>query len=323
MELDLFKAFVAVAEVRSFRRAAGNLYVSQPTISRQIARLERELGTQLFERYGRHVECTLSGQFLLPLAQSIIARTDETVSLMREQAGAGLTGARFGATGMVFAHLLLPIVTRFITAYPTVKLDLVEREDVRLEERVISGELDCAVITSWGPTRAATKHLLAEEFVLVVARGHPLASLPAVALSALANEPLLFPGPDMNVSNVLADACRRAGFEPRIAYRANYPELLRNLVRAGLGVLPIVTSLSAPEDLGELVAIPFRERVVRDLVLIYPWDRPLPAAARTLMALIQTGVSSMTANSAKPRERSDRSRRPRRTVDKAPGHPTL
>ena len=108
MELDLFKSFVAVAEARSFSRAARATHSTQPTLSRQIARLESELGTKLFERYGRHVECTAAGQLLLPLAQAIITRTEDAVSLIREQAGAAGGGVKFGAVPSVMARLLLP-----------------------------------------------------------------------------------------------------------------------------------------------------------------------------------------------------------------------
>ena len=315
MELNLFKAFVAVAESRSFRRAAASLHVTQPALSRQIARLEAELGTQLFERYGRHVECTSEGQFLLPLAEAIIARTDDTVSMMRERAGAGTSAARLGATGMVFAHLLTPILTGFITAYPTVALDLTEASDVDLEEAVIDGKLDCGVYTPWKSTRAAARHLLTEEILAVVSRNHPLASYPTVSFQMLAKENILLPPAPLNVSSIIADAFRRAGVEPRISHRVLYPELIKNLVRTGWGVAPMPKMLTSPEALGGLVAIPFEERLERDLLIIYPWDRPLPAAARVLMAHLHRQVTVEAARSAGPRPVSDRSRRPRRTVD--------
>ncbi len=315
MELNLYRAFVAVAELRSFSRAAATLNVTQPALSRQITRLESELGTQLFERYGRHVECTSGGQFLLPLAEAIIARADEAVSLMRERAGAGPSAARLGATGMVFAHFLTPILTSFITAHPTARLDLMEADDVALEEAVVDGKLDCAVYTPWKSTRAAAKHLLTEEILLVVARDHPLASLSAVTFSMLAKENILLPPAPLNISSIIADAFVRAGVEPRISYRALYPELIKNLVRTGWGVAPMPKMLTSPEALGGLVAIPFEEKLQRELVLIHPWDRPLPAAARALMAHLQRQASLMAVQSPKRREPSDRSRRPRRTVD--------
>ena len=315
MELNLFKAFVAVAECRSFRRAATTLHVTQPALSRQIARLETELGTQLFERYGRHVECTTEGQFLLPLAEAIIARTDETVSIMRERAGSGTTAARLGATGMVFAQLLTPILTGFITAYPAVTVDMMEASDVELEEAVMGGKLDCAVYTPWKSTRVAAKHLLTEEIFLVVAREHPLAGLPAVSYTMLAKENLLLPPAPLNISSIIADAFRKAGVEPRITHRMLYPDLVMNLVRTGWGVAPMPKMLTSPEALGDLVALPFEEPLERDLLLIYPWDRPLPAAARALMAHIQRQVALRATGAARQRQGSDRSRRPRRAVD--------
>jgi LysR family hydrogen peroxide-inducible transcriptional activator len=315
MELNLYRAFVAVAELRSFSRAAATLNVTQPALSRQIARLETELGTRLFERYGRHVECTSGGQFLLPLAEAIIARADEAVSLMRERAGAGSTTVRLGATGMVFAHFLTPILTAFITAHPSARLELMEADDVGLEEAVIDGKLDCAVCTPWKSTRAAAKHLLTEEIFLVVACDHQLASLPAVTFSMLAKENILLPPAPLNISSIISDAFGRAGVEPKISYRALYPELIKNLVRTGWGVAPMPSMLTSPEALGGLVAIPFEERLERELVLIYPWDRPLPAAARALMAHLQRQASLLAIRSTKHREPSDRSRRPRRAVD--------
>lgn len=290
MELDLFKSFVAVADARSFSRAARATHSTQPTLSRQIARLESELGTKLFERYGRHVECTVAGQLLLPLAQAIITRTEEAVSLVREQTGACAGGVRFGAVPSVMARYLLPVLVSFQAAYPNVNVDIVENDDVELEEAVVRGELDFAVMTLWGSIRAAAQYLLTEEILLVVPRGHRLAKLPAVPFSALAGESILLPRASLNVSNLYADALRRAGHETKFSYRANYPELTKALVRRGFGVAPMPNMLCSPEALDGLVAVPFEKPLYRDLNLIYPRDRPLPAAARALMVHIRASV---------------------------------
>lgn len=291
MELDLFRSFLAVAEARSFSRAARVTHSTQPTLSRQIARLEGELGTRLFERYGRHVELTFSGQLLVPLAQAIVARTEDAISLMREQAGAGASTIRFGAVGNVFALVLTPFLVSFLATYPRVTVDLIEKDDAPLEEAVISGELDCAVITPWGSSRVATQYLLTEEILLVVPQGHRLAGMNAVTLEMAAHEPILLPRATMNAGNVIVDAFRRAGVEPKFsAYRANYPELTKALVRKGLGVAPMPKMLAASDSLDGLVAIPFHKPLSRDLVFIYPRDRPLTAAARALMAHVRAGV---------------------------------
>jgi len=90
MELDQLRSFVAVAEARSFTRAASLVHLSQPAISRQIARLETELGAKLFERYGRRVECTADGRLLLPLARNILARADDASRIDQRALGDAL-----------------------------------------------------------------------------------------------------------------------------------------------------------------------------------------------------------------------------------------
>ncbi len=297
MELDLFRSFVAVAEARSFSRAARAMHSTQPTLSRQIARLETELGVRLFERYGRHVECTASGQLLLPLAKAIVSRTDEVVSLMREQAGGGPSTVRFGAAGNVIV-MLTPVLASFLKAHPRVTVDLVEKDDSQLEEAVITGELDCAVITPWGSTRAVAQHLLTEEILLVVPEGHRFAELAAVPIPLLATESLLLPRATMNASNVIADALRRAGVQLHFSYRANYPDLTKALVRMGLGVAPMPRMLVAPETMDGLVAVPFDPAVLRDLNLIAPRDRPLAGPARALMAHVKASLAGRGAAGA-------------------------
>ena len=155
MELDQLRSFVAVAEVRSFTRAASLAHLTQPAISRQIARLEGELGVRLFERYGRRVECTPDGKLLLPLAKAIVTRADDAARMMREHAGMVSSRVRVGSTGTVFGYLLSPVLASFIKAYPKIHLDLIERDDTLLEEGVFNGELDCAIVTAWGSSRAA------------------------------------------------------------------------------------------------------------------------------------------------------------------------
>lgn len=292
MELDQLRSFLAVAQVRSFTRAANLVHLSQPAISRQIARLEKELGVPLFERYGRRVEATADGKLLLPLAKTIVARADDAARIIKEHAGMTASRVSLGSTGTVFAHLLSPILAPFIKAHPHVQLDLVEMEDALLEDAVLNGELDCAVITAWGSTRASVVHLVAEEIYLVVPENHRLVDRPRVPLRELAEECIILPGHSLNISNLLTDACRQAGFEPRVRYRANYPELGKALMREGLGVALMPRTFLTPITLEELVVVRLEEKLARDLNLVYSREHPLSAAGRALLAHVREGVRS-------------------------------
>ena len=96
----------------------------------------------------------------------------------------------------------------------------------------------------------------------------------------------------MNAGNIIVDAFRIAGLEPRFSYRANYPELIKALVRKGFGVAPMPKMLVGANSLEGLVAVPFEKPLYRDLDLIYPRDRPLSAIQRALMMHIRAGVSA-------------------------------
>jgi DNA-binding transcriptional LysR family regulator len=290
MELDLFRSFVAVAEARSFSRAARAIHLSQSALSRQIGRMEAELGVSLFERYGQHVECTRAGEVLLPLARAVIRRGDDAVALVREQASAKSL-ARIGATAVVHAHFLAPILASFVTTHQEVTLDIVESDDGLIEEAILRGELDCGVVTAWGQSRAAVRHLLTEEIVLVVPQDHPLATQSRIAWSMLANEPLVLPRSTVNASNVVMDAMRHAGFEPKISYRAAYPELTKALVRRGMGVAPMMGMIVG--SLEGLVVIPFAEKLTRQLVLMHSREHQPSPAVKALMRHIVAGAASL------------------------------
>lgn len=289
MELYLLRSFLAVAEARSFSGAARSTHSTQSALSRQIAKLEKELGVQLFERYARHVELTPTGQLLLPLVESVVSGTERVVNLAREQAGMVTRKVRFGAVPNVLANLLAPILVSFLAESPDMSVDLVGMEDALIEEAVMNGELDCAVITPWGSSRVVTRHLLTEEILLVVPEGHRLAGYSAVSFEMLTNESILLPPATHNFYNTVASAMRRAGIEPRDPYRANYPELTKALVRKGVGVAPLPKML-ASDSLDGLVAIPFAQPLYRNLCLVYARGRPLSAAARALMNYVRAAV---------------------------------
>jgi DNA-binding transcriptional LysR family regulator len=288
METDLLKTFTTVAQARSFSKAATSLYSTQSTVSRQVARLEEMLDARLFVRYGRHVELTLAGEVLLPLATAIVTRTEDAIGILREQAGGGPSTVHFGAVPMVMAHILIPMLAPFIAAYPGVTIDLIEKDDAQLEEAVISGELDCGVMTPWGSSRVSTYHLMTEELLVIVPDDHPLAGSSAVEFKMLANETILLPRATLHVSNLIVEAFRRRGLAPKFSSRCNYPELNKELVRKGLGLAPMPMTLCSPASLDGLAAIPFDEPLTRDLHLIYAQDRPLSTAARALVTYIRT-----------------------------------
>jgi LysR family transcriptional regulator, transcription activator of glutamate synthase operon len=292
IELDQLKCFVAVAEARSFTRAAVAVHLSQPALSRQIKRLEDELGTLLLKRQARRVECTADGLLLLPLARNIVMRVDEATRIIRERVGQSASQVRIGATGPVLTYLLPGILASFRQQNPSIKFEIRELDDTELEHWTLAGDLDCAILTVWGSMPAvATEPLLTEEIFAILPEAHPLAGHRAVALLELARDPFVLPSSSSNMANHLMDACRKAGFEPRVAYRASYIEATKAFVKQGLGVGLMPRMALVGRDFQGLVTLPLEEKVTRDLCLIYPKDKPRSAATRALVAHIHACIA--------------------------------
>jgi DNA-binding transcriptional LysR family regulator len=290
MELEQLRSFIAIAETRSFTKAAALAHLSQPTISRQINRLEMELGTQLFERYGHQVELTESGEFLLPSARAILKQTNRLVSMMREHEGKKCEQVCFGATSLLLNYLLPRVLTPFMQDYPHIQIDLVEREDSTLEDAVARGEIDCAMVTRYGPPRVTVVHLFSEEIFLVVSTNHRFATRSSVSLTELEEEPLVMPPISMNIARHIAEACRKAGFEPKIASYVNYLGLSKSFARQERGVLLLPKMALDPQKLEGLAIVPLEDNFTRDLDLIYSGERPLSAITRVFMAYLRKSV---------------------------------
>ncbi len=224
---------------------------------------------------------------MLPVARAIVARMDEAIVIAREQKRVAPSRLRFGAGGSVMALLLLPILAAFLEAHPRRNVELVDADDVSLEDGVVNGELDCAVMTHWGSTRTATQHLLTEEILLLVPNNHPFAALAAVSVELLAKETVLLPSARMNAGNIGAHALRRAGIESALSYRVDHGELKKCLVRQGFGVALMPKLMLCPETIPGLAAVSLDPPIFRELHLIWPLERPLPPLARTLMVDIR------------------------------------
>ncbi|MEJ8279481.1 LysR family transcriptional regulator [Pseudonocardia spirodelae] len=237
MEIRWIEAFLAVAEELHFGRAAQRLHMAQSPLSQTIKKLEKDVGTPLFERTTRAVTLTSAGHAFLPHARRIVGEVD----LAMRATGAG-TDKVYGRVRLGFSgalnHLTLPPLTRALrTRHPHVALHLVDRvttEDaVGLIER---GALDVAFVGLPAPGDLPTRVITVEELGAAVPVDHPLAGHDHIDMADLAEEDwVLMPGQSA-LRSVILTACHGAGFRPRIAQEVKDPYVVLSLVAAGLGV---------------------------------------------------------------------------------------
>jgi DNA-binding transcriptional LysR family regulator len=235
VELGQLRFFVTVAHERHFGRAADALFVGQPAISQGIRRLERELRLQLFDRTGRGVRLTVAGEAFLPHARAVLAAVDTAAAAANEIAGTASSALVIGTCTGLGDH-----IHRVLKAFADVRSDVaIELVPVPASERyelVASRRLDAA-FTHDIEDRADVEAIPLWRDALVVAlpATHLLAQRGSVSLSELADLPLRIVERPRNplVRNLVLDACRVAGFEPRLARTA--ASLEDNLAEIGTG----------------------------------------------------------------------------------------
>ncbi len=272
------RVLAAVADHRSFTRAAETLAMTQPAVSRQIAALEREVGAQLVVRGPRHVALTPAGAALADDAGAIIAAVDAAARRVRGSIGDDGGAIRLGAVPSALAGVVPDALEALRAARPRVDVLVEEGWSADLMRLTSRGDLDAAVIAAPAGGGPAPGDLLVREpFAALLPAGHPLGRRRRLALADLAGEPwLVAPGPGGRAA-VLA-ACAAAGFTPRISGTAAWDATAR-LVGIGVGVAlaPRATAARLARQ-SSAVARPLDDEPARELRLLQA-----PRARRTLV----------------------------------------
>ncbi|MGW0037946.1 LysR family transcriptional regulator [Gordonia sp. NPDC003376] len=275
MELRQLEYFVAVARTGSFTRAAAATHTSQPNISAQVAGLEREWGTRLFERVGRTVALTDAGHAALPHARAALAAA-ESARLASADVAQVITGTL--AVGMVDGCTITPLFDAFAAfrrAHPGVRVSLGEDESPALADRVRRGDLDTALTGSAGAPPAGLEALtvISERVVAVVPHGHRLAGRRRIGSDDLDGETLIGLPSGAGIRTVFDDGCARP-----VDVEATSPDAVAALARGGVGVGILSESIAA-EHLSTLHGVPI-DGVDRPALLCLVWRRrPSPAVS--------------------------------------------
>jgi LysR family hydrogen peroxide-inducible transcriptional activator len=237
MNLRDLRYLVALADTRHFGKAAERSFVSQPTLSAQIKKLENYLGVQLIERQPRRVTLTETGARILPIARRILQDSDEIVSLARNEYDP-LSGKINVALIPTIGPYLLPVVMRRLRKQlPQLKLMLYEHQTQPLLERLRAGDIDLGVLALPVPLDGLeARELYDEPFSVALPNGNPLAKKNSIKLDDLSGETLLLLEDGHCLRDQALDVCSRIDVKESEDYRATSLETLRQMVAAGLGV---------------------------------------------------------------------------------------
>ncbi|MDP1526790.1 MAG: LysR substrate-binding domain-containing protein [Rhodocyclaceae bacterium] len=262
MTLTELRYIVALAREKHFGRAAEKCFVSQPTLSVAVKKLEEELGVILFERGQSEVSVTPAGEPIVLQAERVLSEAAR-VRELAETAGDPLTGPlRLGAIYTIGPYLLPKLVPLIKTRAPKMPLMIQENFTSKLLDALKSGELDVAVLAL--PIQEpglVAQAVYDEAFRVLVPVGHPWATRATADVDALLGEPLLMLGRGNCFRDQVLDLCTRAGAGGPQVLEGSSLETIRLMVASGVGitVMPATAVDNLPKDDSLLRVLPFTE----------------------------------------------------------------
>jgi DNA-binding transcriptional LysR family regulator len=285
MDIDNIRAFLAVAEHRSFTRAAESLFLTQPAISKRIAALEEQLGNRLFDRVGREITLTNAGTTLLPHARNVLSEI-QAGSVAVQNLSDRVSGTlSIGISHHISLRRIPPILRNYIVNYPEVQFDIHFMDSEEGYRAVEQGKLELAIVTLPGesPPEFEMTRIWEDPLAIVTAASHDFCNVSTPTLDALLGYPAILPTQEDFTRQTIDDVIGRKGRTIKIGLETNYLETIKMMVSIGLGwsALPH-TMLDDTLAVHEFTGI----HLARELGTIVDPRRTLTNAARAMMEML-------------------------------------
>lgn len=293
MELRQIRYVLAVAEEHSFSRAAERLHLAQPSLSQQIAKLEKMFDVQLFHRLPQHVELTDAGVRFVQVARQIMDQVDGLEREMRSYAQGESGRLYVGSLPITGEYVLPAVISEFSKQYPGVELQLVEETSSQLEQLLSRGIIDVSLLTM--PIAEPSLFIepaIREEIYLALPPEHPLAGEDEVELARLSDQPFILLKEGQGFRQISLMLCEQAGFRPKIVFESSNIHTVQALVAAGMGLsfAPAMIT-TAPRTNDRAAYARLTTRPERTLVVAYRRDRHLSKPVKAFVEmLLQRGA---------------------------------
>jgi LysR family transcriptional regulator, transcription activator of glutamate synthase operon len=290
---DDLRVFLAVAEAEHVTAAAARLHLSQPAVTRAIARLEDRFGARLFDRPGQRVRLNSFGRVLAGHAGKIVAQLDTAATDIAELLDPHHGPVRIGFVRSLGTWLVPHLVRSFKAVEPGVEFQLRQGLSEQLAHELLRGDADL-ILTSPQPRlsdRVGWKLLANEKLELSVPPGHRLASRQRIRLAEVAAEPFVALAMTSEFRELSDRLCREAGFSPAVAFETDDVATVRALVGAGLGIaiLPALHQPATTEAPATLVIA--AQDATRPVGLAWIKGRQLPGLAEAFRDWVISSAS--------------------------------
>lgn len=284
MDTDLLRTFLSVASIGSFTLAAKKLQLTQPALSKRIKRLEAIVGTNLFDRVGNHVIETEAGRLLREQAPAILGDIDSTLQEIRDLTGKVSGQLHIGTSHYIGLHLLPDYLEQYIDTYPEVDLNIDFIDSELAYDRVLSGDLELALLTfpNQADTRLNHRLIWQEALQIVCHQDYELLSH-GNPMSQLSNYPCILPPAHTFPRELFEHQLETLGVHLGKVKTANYLEVIAKLVACKMGWTLLPERLVSKP----LTVISEEKHLsVRSMGIIYRTNKTLSNAAQALVDLL-------------------------------------
>jgi DNA-binding transcriptional LysR family regulator len=289
MNINQLSYFKKVSETGSISRAAAELLLTQPAVSRQIISLEEELGEKLFDRIGKKMYPTRAGETLLDHAGRILRSVDEAKTAVRDMSAECSGELVIGASDHISIHRLPGVLKTYITKFPKVDLLLSCHGSETILEMVLKNRLDLGVITLPQPVQGIiSKKIWTDRMSVICAKGHPLGTHRHIKIGDAVKYSMILPETGTETRRAIDEAFSNMNLKPHISMEVAYIETIKGLVKAGLGI-SILPEKAAETEVknGELIKVRIADvKISRDLGLVYLKEKFLSRPASEFINLL-------------------------------------
>jgi len=297
VELRQLRYFVEVAEREHISEAAEHLHVAQSAISRQIANLEDELGTPLFERVGRNVKLTPIGKTFLEHTITALKAIDFAAKQVEEYLDPAKGSIKIGFPTSLASYVLPTVISAFKREYPNLQFQLRQGSYRFLIDAVKNRELNLAFLGPLPPKDETIEStiLFTENIAALLPANHPLAKRESIQLAELRNDLFVLFPEGYILHKVAMDACRAAGFSPNIISEGEDLDALKGLVAAGIGVSLLPESSLYDSAARFTVKVPIESPTIpRTVGIISPVNREIAPSETIFLNFVKNFFSRLS-----------------------------
>lgn len=299
MDFKQLRYFTHIADFGNMTRASEFLHIAQPALTQQIANLESELGSRVFDRSTQGMKLTAAGDVLYRYAKSLLKQLDDAKAAVADETEHPSGGVTVGIPGSTGKMLSVPLL-RSVMEHDRIVLEIVERPSAELLDLVSRGRLDIAVVVDAQPSRGASLDPLLQEALYVILPPDAAGSKRSIGLKDLADQPLILPSLPSTIRQRIDTVFMDSGLSYRLAGEVSATDMLVRMVAARLGWTVLPWAAVGDEVKRELVsAIPIaRHRLHRHLSLCVSDTVPLSRAAEVVRGMIVAIVGDLMASGA-------------------------